>query len=167
MKNIHQLIIVFLLSCLMVQPALSKDKKDKKAEFKATLNLIDSLSFKFVADRSHSSAFPSVDLFSHHNYLKIIGDSACAYLPFYGEAYNIGYTNESGVQFCDKMQDWDKKINERKHRITIKIKVRTVNDSFECVLDIGRSGHASLSVISRNRKFIDYTGKIYALEDED
>lgn len=92
--------------------------------------------------------------------IKVSGDTLVSYLPFIGRAYNLPYGGGKGLDFTARINDY--------HDITnaggghdIVINVANDEDVFFYTLNVSASGSAFLSVSSRNRERISYTGEMY------
>ena len=92
--------------------------------------------------------------------IKVSGDTLVSYLPFIGRAYNLPYGGGKGLDFTARINDY--------HDITnaggghdIVINVANDEDVFVYTLNVSASGSAFLSVSSRNRERISYTGEMY------
>lgn len=162
-----KLILLGLLVVTLPMQAQSRSerqeaKKQKKIEaYNQMKAVIDSSVYEFTARRAYTQGGRSIDLTTHTTFLRIINDSASARLPYFGKAYNIGYsTGEGGINFQGIMDNYNVKENTKKLSLTIAFKVSTSNDNFDCTLEIISASSATLTVLSQNRAYISYSGYV-------
>ena len=95
------------------------------------------------------------------NYSIIVsGDTLVSYLPFIGRAYNLPYGGGKGLDFTAKINEYHDIVNSGGGH-DIVINVANDEDVFFYTLNVSASGSAFLSVSSRNRERISYTGELY------
>jgi len=92
--------------------------------------------------------------------IKVSGDTLVSYLPFIGRAYNLPYGGGKGLDFTAKISEYHDIANAGGGH-DIVINVANDEDVFIYTLNISASGSAFLSVASRNRERISYTGEMY------
>lgn len=160
------ILIGLLLATLQLQAQSRNERKEAKQQkkieaFNQIKAVIDSSVYEFTARRAYTQGGRSIDLTTHTNYLRIMNDSASARLPYFGKAYNIGYsTGEGGINFQGKMDNYSVKENTKKLSLTVAFKVSTSSDHFDCTFEIYSATSATLTVLSQNRAFISYNGYI-------
>lgn len=169
MKAKILLLISLLFADHMVfsQTAEGKNKQKEKTNETVTKikKMVEARQFEFKADRAIPLGYESVYLTTGYNFLKISGNKAEAYLPFFGRAYNIGYSdNEGGIKFDGKMLDYTINPTKNENALRVKFSVKNNTDSFDCTLEIYAEGRATLNVNSQNRAFISYYGTIQPLK---
>ena len=92
--------------------------------------------------------------------VKVSGDTLVSYLPYIGQAYNLPYGGGKGLDFTATIGHYhDQVLQDGNHNIIINLS--NGEDVFVYNLNISPSGSAFLSVSSRNRQTISYTGEMY------
>ncbi|MEL4307747.1 DUF4251 domain-containing protein [Joostella sp. CR20] len=101
-----------------------------------------------------------VDLTGNANYLEIKGDSAKAYLPFFGERQMGGGYNTDGeaIQFDQKINDLSIEYLQNKQRYRVAFTAQNGTESFDITLFVFPNKKTSLSVNSTQRDHITYDG---------
>lgn len=169
MKNLLFLtVLIFSMPLgIIAQQSERQTKKERQAEeFRQMLELIDSAHFVFNADRTYGPQGRAVDLTTRPGSLEMRGDSAIAHLAYFGRARNVAYSsNAGGIRFADKLLDYSLKINEKKQVVNLSFTVKTVNEQYECNLEVFRSGSSTLIVTSRERDPATYNGKVSPLPE--
>ena len=163
------LVLIPLLILVIGTISLAQDaKKEKKAEqYEELLELIESEKYEFIGRKANPQRGPQIDLTTRPNFLSIQSGDATADMPFFGRAYNIGYSsNDGGIKFNGPMESYNMKKNDNKYRVTIKFKVKGVGDTYNCTLSISSLENATLSVTSNNRAPISYNGFIQKLSKQ-
>ena len=92
--------------------------------------------------------------------IKVSGDTLVSYLPFIGRAFNLPYGGGKGLDFTAKINEYHDIVNAGGGH-DIVINVANDEDVFFYTLNVSASGSAFLSVSSRNRERISYTGEMY------
>ncbi len=155
------LLIVSLLATGQDQPVKDRREQRKEKAKKAAekiKELIKSGSFVFIANQALPMGGGAIQLTSPYD-LKIKGDSAFAYLPYYGVAYRADYgSSEGGIKFSEPVKDY--KIAYRKSSHEITFKVNNPKDNYSLQLIISDSGSGTLGVTSIYRQFISFYGKV-------
>lgn len=166
--SIGVIIGLFLIQGTICAQSEKRELRKQKEynEFVAMQAFIDSGNYTFNAERANPSGAGSIDLTTHNAYLVVAGDSAQAHLPFFGRAYNAGYSsNSGGVKFSGPMLDYKNEINEKKKSITISFRVSNEGNTYDCTLSVFRSGSSSLIVLSTHRSSISYSGNIILMKE--
>ncbi|EIJ39964.1 DUF4251 domain-containing protein [Galbibacter orientalis] len=109
-----------------------------------------------------------ISLIGNTNYLEIKGDSAKAFLPYYGERQMGGGYNSDGegIQFEQEITDMQVDFIENKQRYKIQFTANNGAESFNVTLLVFPNKKTSLSVNSSQRDFITYDGTISELSKE-
>ncbi|MBN1821285.1 MAG: DUF4251 domain-containing protein [Prolixibacteraceae bacterium] len=167
MKKILLTTTVFLI--VFVSIAQEKSRKEIRAEKEAiqTENikkLIDSKEYVLNVAQAFPMTGGTVFLDPYDFDLTILGDTAIAYLPFYGISYNFRYGagNEIGIKFQDAISDY--KIKKGKRNNIIKMEVKTPDDTYNMTLSVSKLGYADLSVSCSRKQTIKYTGYLCPIE---
>ncbi len=91
--------------------------------------------------------------------MKVFDDSINTYLPYYGRAYQAGYTNNGGISFTSTKFEYRLKDNGKKGWELI-IKPADVKEINQLIYSVATSGYATLQVTSNNRQAISFYGII-------
>lgn len=92
--------------------------------------------------------------------VQVKGDTLVSYLPYFGRAFNLPYGGGKGLDFTAKINTYhDIATNGGGHDIAIG--VANDEDVFFYTINITANGSAFISVSSRNREKISYTGEMY------
>jgi hypothetical protein len=93
--------------------------------------------------------------------LRIINDSAFAYLPYFGVAYSAPYgSSEGGIKFAEPMTDYAIASNKKSNGWDIHFKIRSKEDVYEIFMNIFNNGSSLFSVTSQKRDMISFSGEI-------
>jgi len=146
--------------------AMAQDSKKEKraAQYEEMMELIDSEKYEFIGFKANPQRGPQIDLTTRQNFLSIQSGDATADMPYFGRAYSDGYSSsDGGIKFNGPMESYKVKKNENKHRVTIKFKVKGIDDTYNCTLSASNMANASLSISSNKKSTISYFGKIQKL----
>lgn len=137
-----------------------KLEKQKEIEM-----LINSKEFIFVARNASPQYLRRVDLTTNPNYIRFKPDFIKSEMPFFGRGFSgIDYGgNNIGLQFEGVPQEFS--IIKTKKIYQIKVSVKTVDDNYDIMLDVGLQGSTTLTIRSNKRSLITYYGKISSLEE--
>jgi len=92
--------------------------------------------------------------------VQVKGDTLISYLPYFGRAYNLPYGGGKGLDFTAKINTYHDIANAGGGH-DIAIGVANEEDVFFYSINVSTSGSAFISVSSRNREKISYTGEVY------
>jgi len=93
--------------------------------------------------------------------LRIINDSAFAYLPYFGVAYSAPYrSSEGGIKFAEPMTDYAIASNKKSNGWDMHFKIRSKEDVYEIFMNIFNNGSALFSVTSQKRDMISFSGEV-------
>lgn len=91
--------------------------------------------------------------------VKVSGDTLVSYLPYFGRAYNLPYGGGKGLDFTAPISAYQDLLRtDGSHEILIRCS--NDEDSFLYAIDIYGNGNAFLTVSSRNRETISYSGEL-------
>lgn len=153
MKKKLFLCLAFLLFTGLNINAQSRDEKKDKA-YQQLVEKVESGKFYLEATRINLNAgVRSVQ--SEGYFLEIKGDSAKAYLPFFGRAYRSQIGGDGAIEFDHPFTKLDIKKRPDKHRIIMTMRVTTDVDIYDITLFLF-SNNASLTISSNNRSTISY-----------
>ena len=134
----------------------------KNTEFKSEeiLQKVEARNLKVLFNFAYPFRMQPVSLTSEYS-LKISGDSAYAFLPYYGVAHTAPMNpTDGGIKFEALMQDYSVKSVPRKEESVITFKVRHTNSEYKLALSIYNNGKASLHVSDFNRDPISFAGEL-------
>ena len=127
-------------------------------------NTINSKHYSFKASTAIPLSGGLIQL-SASNYDLIVSPKVVTcYLPFFGRAYSApSNSSDGGIKFLST--DFDYNIKRKTKRgWYIEIKPRDNHDVRLLMLDVSKSGYASLTVISNNRQPMFFGGTIEAVK---
>ena len=162
--------LVFAIIGVNAQDSKKQTRKEKRAAKEAkkiekTKALLESKDYVFTATQALPSGMRTVNLDGSYD-MKIKGDEAICFLPFYGRAYSAGYGGGEGpFDFTLPIENYTLE-NEKKGGYMVKFDVKNKNDNINFTFNIGSTGSTSLTVTSTNRESINFYGDIEAKEDE-
>ena len=89
--------------------------------------------------------------------LEVRGDTLISYLPYFGRAYNVPYGGGKGLNFSAPIESYQEGMgkNGKRH---IEIKLTNEEDTYLYTLEVFDNGSSSVSVMSRQREQISYSG---------
>ncbi|GEM_PF-6592808 len=104
---------------------------------------------------------PSRIMLSGKDNLKIVGDSAIAKLPFYGEirVADYNYGKESSITFENAYSDFSI-TNKKGKRIILKFDVEAHDDSYDVMLEVYPNKSANLTITGTKRTQMRYMGNV-------
>ena len=165
MKALKIFCLLLLISTAGVVQA--QDKKEEKEAKKATKEVSIQ---KMIANRIYSfsaeSAIPIRDgaiQLTYGYYLRIKRDTLTAYLPYFGDAYEIpmDLTADNGIDFTSTKFTYNAVQNNHGYEITIV--PHDAKDVKTMYLDISPDGYASLRISNLSRSSITFNGSIEQL----
>lgn len=164
-KNIKVILVVafvFVFAKAWCQDTYtSTDERTKNIlAFEQLKQMVEDKSVEFVAQRAFPMGYKSIDLFSNPNHLRILGDSAFVYMPYFGRAYSVTPGERGGFHFEGFMQNKELKMDEKKRRITIAFSMKEGTDQYQFYLEIAAKENATLHINSNNRSPISYNGDV-------
>lgn len=170
MKKLSAALLILIIStCISFAQTSNKEAKERKKQeqYEQITRLVDAQKFGFVGRKANPQKGRQVDLTTRGNSVVIDGEHAVGDLPYFGRSYSGGYsTSDTGVKFDGQMEGLDIQKNDKKRRITIKFKVRSSDDTYNCTFTISSMETVSLYVNSNKKQGITYTGEIKPLDAE-
>ena len=178
MKMFVKSISVFML--ILVFGCASSSKFSATAEEKEFLNtLIANRSFEINADWASPMATQSltsvanaglippgstvtrINITGTASYLRIMGDSVKAQLPYYGERQmggGIYNQNKTGIQFEGIPRDFSVLSNPKSNGQTMKFTISENGESFDVTAELFPSLSSTITIASSHRTTIWYNG---------
>lgn len=109
-----------------------------------------------------------INLLGNPNFLRLEGEKASAYLPFYGEQQLNPQMNstDQAIRFDNEVQNLRSKFNRNKNQYEIQFDISGQNNSYRIFMAVFPSMTANLRVNSANRSFISYQGKVTPVKEK-
>jgi len=143
---------VFLFSCT-TQQQLAETAQKVTAK-------VERGDFVLKFDYAMPLRMQPVNLTSEYT-LKLKGDSAVAFLPYYGVAHTAPMnSSEGGIKFSEPVKDFSIRKNKRNDGWLIDFKVNTTEYHYQLHLVVYTNGKADLQVVSAERDAISFTGEM-------
>jgi len=93
------------------------------------------------------------------NDVEVRNDSLFSYLPYFGRAYNVPYGGGKGLHFSAPISSY-REVQKGDNQWQIFIGVSNEEDTYLYSIDIFDSGYSSITVQSREREHIAYSGRM-------
>jgi len=152
---------------LLITQVNAQDKAQPSqipAETSDPLELVESGSFMFKADRALPSGAGSIDVTTRPNKVEVIDEIAKGDLAFFGSNTMAAYNPEGGgIKFDGEIKNKKIKKKEKRNQLILSFSVQGKGDNYSCIFTITQSGSASLTINSNHRSTISYNGRIYPL----
>jgi len=173
--------LLFLFACGSTQRTVAPS-----AESRALDQLLATKNFSISADWAYPNATASmaalsntgllgigntanaINLIGNPNFLKVIGDSISAFLPYYGERQmGAGYGSDNGIEFNGIPETYSLKKDEQKQRYTMEFTISgKTTEVFNVTIDFFPNTTAQINIFSSQRRGIRYQGNVAAVENE-
>lgn len=89
------------------------------------------------------------------------GDSAFAYLPYYGVAQSAPYgSTEGGIKFAEPISEYKYTENSKKRYHNISFKVQSGAYNYQVRIDVFENGNTTLNINSYQRDGITFYGEM-------
>lgn len=161
----YTLLSFFLITSVFVVEA--KNEKEKTEDIDI-FELVDSQMYTFEAESLTSTRGFNRSLNSSYD-MTMHGDSATAYLPYFGRSYSASFSGEGGIVFDNIMTEYEVSLKEKKKEKNntkyVSFKVKGEHETYNCDLSVGKSGYANLSIRSNNKQGISFRGTIVPIEE--
>ena len=111
-----------------------------------------------------------IDLSGEGYFIKIVGDSVSANIPYYGERQmGGGYNSNSGIQFNAIAEDLEIVKDEEKHgyQISFNVDSADVSETFFVNTTVGTGLGSIVYIRSSHRNRIQYAGTVTSIQDAD
>lgn len=157
-KDLMKKATIFLTGFLFVTVTVTAQDGKEKADKNNVKQLLDSKEYIFKAQSTTSLRGSFQQLTSEYD-LRLYGDSVVSYLPYFGRAYTAPLdSRESGIQFTSTQFDYN--VSGRKNGWDVTLRPKDVSSIQQMILNVTKSGRASLQVTSTNREPISFNGII-------
>ncbi len=164
-------VLMLTISCGISKNAsmTKEEKKAAKIEHQQVIKkAIEAQQFVFEPNQAIGQKGFTVQVGGQGYSLKVMGDTAKAYLPFYGRAFasaGMGYGDATGVEFDSTLSDTKWTYNEKKKNHTFTGQAERGSDVYNLTLDIFENGSATLMVVQTNRSPMTYYGEVLPIEE--
>lgn len=149
----YKTLLILLISTLFSTVVMAQETNESNLK-----NILANKSFVFKAQSAWPLQGKVIQLTPGFD-MRVMNDSINSYLPYYGRAYNAGYTQNGGISFTSNKFDY--KLKEKsKGGWELMIKPSDANDVTQLSYSISTNGFATLQVISNNRQAISFYGVI-------
>jgi len=157
-------IIFFSLFVVFLCEGQKTTRKEREARrMEEVQELIRLGEYVFTASHALPMSGTSVYLDAWYD-LTIKGDSAFAYLPYYGIAYQAEYGDrEGGIKFEEPLRDY--KVETTKSGKEISFEIKDTNELYKITLSVSEIGYANLYVTCFKRQPIRFYGTIQKIEN--
>jgi len=153
--------IFFTTVCLISATfVFGQNKQSGKAEITAMKveNKIRSNSYEIKVNRVNPAYGKSRFLTSDYS-VRISGDSAYVYLPYFGRAYSAPMNGDGGIKTSTVTDNY--KVDYKKGKsYSINFRAKGADDTYQFSISVWTSGKASVNVTSNNRQPISYWGDL-------
>lgn len=158
-------LIIISTNFLVAQNTSKQEKKEQsKQAYLNMKNLIELGKFSFEADWAIPQQGNQISLISNPNFLKIDGDNADIFFPYFGVAQQIPYgSNDLGIQFKGIIKDYKVKFNDKKQTATLIFAAKNKTENYNFNITVYKNFNTTITVNSNYRNSIEYTGKIIEL----
>lgn len=140
---------------------------DKEAEFRKTLELMESDQFRITATYAYSSGGRSIPLAGNEGTLTVRDSVAEGFFPFFGRAYRLPMGEEGGIRFDGRLEKKQITVKEKRKNSSIryKFRVKGFTDVYDISIESFGGGHCTVYIQSNNRSTISYQGKVEPLPE--
>lgn len=152
--------IIFLSFVVLLFASACSSIKTTPETVAAITAKVESKDFTVRFNYANPFRMKQVSLTSEYT-LKIKGDSAFAYLPYYGVAHVAPFnSSEGGIKFSSPMIEYSETANKRKDGWNIRFKINSGEYHYDLLLDVFKNGRSSLHVNSYERDPITFYGEL-------
>jgi len=153
---------VFIVTgCLIIAGFVSgQTKQPSKAEIKAAKieSKVQSGAYEITVNQVSPMSGRSRYLTPSYS-VRISGDSAYVYLPYFGRAYSAPLNGDGGIKVSTTMDNYTIDIKKGKG-YSISFKAKGTNDTYQFSISVWTNGKASINVTCNNRQPISYLGEL-------
>lgn len=152
-------VVLWSLVVLIFTSACSSLKTTPEKAIEIT-NKIDNKDFTIKFNYANPIRMQQIALTSEYN-LTIKGDSAIAFLPYYGVAHVAPFnSSEGGIKFASNMKDYSKSMNKKGDGWNIRFKINSSEYHYNIFLSVYQNGNSTLQINSYERDPISFYGEI-------
>jgi hypothetical protein len=152
----------------------SKTKQSRKEtrkvkrlnDYNEVKELIETKDFVFNAQRAFPTGMRSIDLTTNTGSISVKNDSVNADLPYFGRSYVSNYSGDAGINFEGRLKKENIEVNDKKLRLIYSFTVTDSQDQYDVSITATSPENVSVSVISRNKASISYSGELVRVGEE-
>lgn len=160
-----RLILMTIVLCtfngLFAQSKKEEKKAKKEKEYQEMVKLVESKKLEFEATWANAQGGARINLIGNPNHIRIKGDSAFVYLPFFGVRTGgvAGYGGgEGGIKIENKIENLKIEYDDKKQRIKIHFRSSDVIERHDFYMTVFGGGNTNVNVTSSSRSTISYDG---------
>ena len=158
MKKYQVSIVMALLAAVLLGGcATSEERAAQKAEqVKKVTAALNRRQYKIAIARMYPMNGPSKTVTYGYS-VEVKNDSLFSYLPYFGRAYNVPYGGGKGLNFSAPIGSYQEEVAKNGKR-RIEIGLTNEEDTYLYILGVFDNGSSTVSVTSRQREQISYSG---------
>ena len=158
MKKYQVSIVMALLAAVLLGGcATSEERAAQKAEqVKKVTAVLNRRQYKIAIARMYPMNGPSKTVTYGYS-VEVKNDSLFSYLPYFGRAYNVPYGGGKGLNFSAPIGSYQEEVAKNGKR-RIEIGLTNEEDTYLYILEVFDNGSSTVSVMSRQREQISYSG---------
>ena len=158
MKKYQVSIVMALLAAVLLGGcATSEERAAQKAEqVKKVTVALNRRQYKIAIARMYPMNGPSKTVTYGYS-VEVKNDSLFSYLPYFGRAYNVPYGGGKGLNFSAPIGSYQEEVAKNGKR-RIEIGLTNEEDTYLYILEVFDNGSSTVSVMSRQREQISYSG---------
>ena len=158
MKKYQVSIVMALLAAVLLGGcATSEGRAAQKAEqVKKVTAALNRRQYKIAIARMYPMNGPSKTVTYGYS-VEVKNDSLFSYLPYFGRAYNVPYGGGKGLNFAAPIGSYQEEVAKNGKR-RIEIGLTNEEDTYLYILEVFDNGSSTVSVTSRQREQISYSG---------
>ena len=158
MKKYQVSIVMALLAAVLLGGcATSEERAAQKAEqVKKVTAALNRRQYKIAIARMYPMNGPSKTVTYGYS-VEVKNDSLFSYLPYFGRAYNVPYGGGKGLNFSAPIGSYQEEVAKNGKR-RIEIGLTNEEDTYLYILEVFDNGSSTVSVTSRQREQISYSG---------
>ena len=158
MKKYQVSIVMALLAAVLLGGcATSEERAAQKAEqVKKVTAALNKRQYKIAIARMYPMNGPSKTVTYGYS-VEVKNDSLFSYLPYFGRAYNVPYGGGKGLNFSAPIGSYQEEVAKNGKR-RIEIGLTNEEDTYLYILEVFDNGSSTVSVMSRQREQISYSG---------
>lgn len=152
-------IILIVLAAALAGCATTAEKMEREAQTAAQVSeALASRHYTINVLMMYPQRGRAVNLTTSYS-VEVKGDSLISYLPYFGRAYNVPYGGGKGLNFIAPITGYQTET-DRKGTTRVVLTTENEEDKYQYVLEISTSGNSYVQVLSRQRDFIRYSGRM-------
>lgn len=149
--------MALLAAVLLGGCATSEGRAAQKAEqVKKVTAALNRRQYKIAIARMYPMNGPSKTVTYGYS-VEVKNDSLFSYLPYFGRAYNVPYGGGKGLNFSAPIGSYQEEVAKNGKR-RIEIGLTNEEDTYLYILEVFDNGSSTVSVMSRQREQISYSG---------